>query len=193
MLVTSGRKMRGSGSYRGDGFNCNYNDDLFLSSLASTLVSFIYFYRSQIFIWIRSFLKIVFISEWVIFIFSEYLNIFRIFIMIMHCLYGLKVYIESNVEFFIFDELGIFLLQTSSELPVLLLSRHFLQSPTSHLTLRHRLRFRSPWYPKIYPEWETHWDGGGFWIGTLVVVLPLSPEAVWNLEKHFISRGLSFL
>lgn len=46
MLVTSGRKRRGSGSYRGDGFNCNYNDDLFLSSLASTLVSFIYFYRS---------------------------------------------------------------------------------------------------------------------------------------------------
>ena len=76
--------------------------------------------------------------------FSEYLNIFQIFTVIMHCLYGLKVYIESNVEFFIFDELGIFLLQTSSELPVLLLSRHFLQSPTSHLTLRHRLRFRSP-------------------------------------------------
>ena len=64
--------------------------------------------------------------------------------MIMHCLYGLKVYIESNVEFFIFYELNIFLLQTSSELPVLLLSSHFLQSPTSHLTLRYRLRFRSP-------------------------------------------------
>ena len=26
--------------------------------------------------------------------------------MIMHCLYGLKVYIESNVEFFIFYELN---------------------------------------------------------------------------------------
>ena len=57
--------------------------------------------------------------------------------MIMHCLYGLKVYTETNVEFFVFDELVIFLLQTSSELPVLLLSSHFLRSPTSHLTLTH--------------------------------------------------------
>ena len=63
--------------------------------------------------------------------------------MIMHCLYGLKVYTETNVEFFVFDELVIFLLQTSSELPVLLLSSHFLQSPTSHLTLTHRLGFRN--------------------------------------------------
>ena len=39
--------------------------------------------------------------------------------MIMHCLYGLKVYTETNVEFFVFDELVIFLLQTSSELPVI--------------------------------------------------------------------------
>ena len=39
-------------------------------------------------------------------------NIFQIFTMTIYCLYSLKVYIKSNIEFFVFDELGIFLLKT---------------------------------------------------------------------------------